>query len=167
MNEQPGTIEPHTSAPRGAAALGRSADTLREDDAPAAHAGERVVPELVDDIADAERAILVADSQGDEAAAVVRVRRSIVGPRLLSFECSRLAVDVEVDGTGGRIRMLGQVIPAGSAQIEVRQKGGSEHRFINADRLGRFVVEDICAGSTSVTCHRVGERPVTTDWSIL
>ena len=49
----------------------------------------------------------------------------------------------------------------------IRQEPGPERRFIDADRLGRFVVEDICAGPTSLTCHRAGERPVTTDWTSL
>jgi hypothetical protein len=167
VDDRPGAVERNTSAPRGAAAPDRSAGTLPEHDAPAAHAGKRAVPAHVDDVADAQLATLVADSQAEETAAVVRVQRSTVGPRLLSFECPKLAVEVEVDGTDGHIRMLGQVIPAGSARIEVRQEHGPERRFVDADRLGRFVVEDMCAGSTSMTCHRVGERPVTTDWASL
>lgn len=144
MDDEPDTVERHTSPVRGAPAAG-----------------------LMDDVADALRATLVADSQDGEAAAFVPVRRSTAGPRLLSFECSSLAVDVEVDETGGHLRMFGQVIPVGSALIEVRQEHDLESRFTDADRLGRFVVDDIRAGSTSMTCHRLGERPVTTDWASL
>ena len=117
--------------------------------------------------APAERATLVADSQIDQATAIVRAGWSTVRPRLLSFECPRLAVDVEVDDAGPHLRMLGQLTPAGPARIEVRQEDPAKRLLLHADRLGRFVVEGIRAGSTSVTCHRAGERPVTTDWTSL
>jgi hypothetical protein len=167
VDDQHGAVERHTAAPRGAASPGPSAGTFGQYDAPAAPGGELAVPSFVKHPADAERAALVADSEINRAAAIVRVGGSRVGPRLLSFEGSRVAVDMEVDGTGRYIRMLGQLIPAGSARIEVRQEPGPERRIIDADRLGRFVVEDICAGPTSLTYHRAGERAVTTDWTSL
>src|SRR4051812_7867434 len=84
------------------------------------------VPELVSDGAraaftwrtiDAERAELMRDS--GELEAGERARRSAgVGPRMLSYESPRLAIEAEVSMTGPRTRRLvGQITPPLPASV--------------------------------------------------
>lgn len=84
---------------------------------------------------DAELAMLSYDSLLDEAVAAVR---SAGEPRILSFEAGGIAVEVEVDETAGARRLLGQLVPGGPADLELRTPG--ESIVGQADELGRFVL---------------------------
>lgn len=116
---------------------------------------------------DAELAALTADSYVDSAAFAVRAGGSADEPRLLTFEAGDLAVEVEARVTGAHRRLLGQLIPAAPARIEVRQAGAPETRSVHADDLGRFVIENVNPGPVSLTCHRPGRRSVATEWTAL
>lgn len=107
---------------------------------------------------DAELAELTADS----ALAAAGVRSSSA-PRLLTFEGTGVAVEVEVAATGSTRRLSGQLVPVGAAQVTIRWPGGTQQTA--ADDLGRFSVEGIPAGSVSLVVVRAGlERPIVTSW---
>jgi hypothetical protein len=166
VDNQRGAADRVTAPPRGETLPAPRAEMSREYDAPSARGDLAMsIEQDLDD--DADRAALIADSNADQTAAVVRVRPSKLGPRLLSFESPRLAVEMEIDRTGRYLRMLGQLVPAGYARVEVRQKPDPNRRLVEADHLGRFVIENMCAGPTRLTCRYPGERPVATDWAHL
>lgn len=84
---------------------------------------------------DAELAALTADSLLDEQPAGVRAAAQ---PRILTFEAGALTIEVEVDaGPGGR-RLLGQLVPAQTAELELRGDGAPVTG--TADEMGRFVL---------------------------
>jgi hypothetical protein len=116
---------------------------------------------------DAELAALVADSEIHGTAAPVRRSRSVDIPRLLTFQTTGLLVELEIGTTGGRPRILGELLPEGTAMIEVRQPGAPGSRSVEVDDEGRFVVEDLRPGPFSLTCRRPGRSPVTTEWTSL
>jgi hypothetical protein len=113
------------------------------------------VPQLLDDAAraafgwrtvDADIAELLRDSADatDDAALLVR---SGGGPRQLSFESPQLGIEIEVTETGPRERRLaGQLLPPTDATITV-ERPGQDPLNVQADDLGRFVLEGLRAGA--------------------
>lgn len=118
---------------------------------------------------DAELAALVADSEVEGTAAAVRrgAGPAIDIPRLLTFETAGLLVELEIGGAGRGRRILGELIPAGVAKVEVRQPGAHGTHVVDTDEDGRFVVERLQSGPFSLTCRRPGRPPVTTEWTSL
>jgi hypothetical protein len=111
---------------------------------------------------DAELAALEFDSAVDQAAAAVR---SGEGPRLLTFSAPGLNIEVEVSPLGPRRQLVGQLVPAQAARIDVRHAGGVT--TVQADQLGRFGVDAISAGPVSLRCHLATvppSPPVVTEW---
>ncbi|HZD00373.1 MAG TPA: hypothetical protein VFA46_09345 [Actinomycetes bacterium] len=111
---------------------------------------------------DAELAELAFDSLVDDpAGALVRAEQ---GARLLSFEASSLAIELEVVVAGARRHLVGQLDPPQAAEVEVRHPRGT--RTVDADQLGRFAAE-VSAGPVSLRC-RAGAAPpgaaVVTAW---
>ena len=115
------------------------------------------VPQLLDDAAraafgwrtvDAEIAELLrdsADATSDEEAGLLV--RSGGGPRQLSFESPQLGIEIEVTETGPRERRLaGQLLPPGEATVTV-ERPGQERLSVQADDLGRFVLDGLRAGA--------------------
>jgi hypothetical protein len=112
------------------------------------------VPQLLDEAAraaftwrtvDAELAELMRDSAeaAEEAGLLVR---SGGGPRQLSFESPRLGIELEVTATGPRERRLdGQLLPPGAATVTV-ERPGEDSFSVQADDLGRFVLDGLRAG---------------------
>ena len=112
------------------------------------------VPQLLEDGAraaftwrtvDEELAELMRDSaeQEDEAGMLVRGGR---GPRQLSFESPRLGIELEVTATGPRERRLeGQLLPPAAAMVTV-ERPGEDGLTVQADELGRFVLDGLRAG---------------------
>jgi hypothetical protein len=110
------------------------------------------VPPLLDDAArgaftwrtvDDELAELMRDSAEEEAGALVRSGR---GPRQLSFESPRLGIELEVVSTGPRERRLeGQLLPPASVTVTV-ERPGEDPVSVQADELGRFVLDGLKAG---------------------
>jgi len=107
---------------------------------------------------DSELAELTDDTSVDPRLAGVR---SAAAPTLLTFDASDLTVEVEVlDDVRGR-RLMGQLVPPGPGEVEVRHGGG---RFaVAADEMGRFSASHIASGPVSLRCQ-VGARVVETDW---
>jgi len=125
---------------------------------------------------DAELAALVEDSTSEPAARsrAVSVRADAAAePRQLTFyfddEARRdeLIIAVQVESFGGRRRLTGHLTPPASAGIEVRQPAVPQVRAVDVDRLGRFVVDDLPAGPTKLTCRRSGASDVATEWTLL
>ena len=68
------------------------------------------------------------------------------GPRQLSFESPRLGIELEVVATGPRARRLeGQLLPPATATVTV-ERPGEDGLSVQADELGRFVLDGLRAG---------------------
>jgi hypothetical protein len=115
---------------------------------------------------DAEVAELAYDSVADRSLA--SAVRGSEGTRLLTFEAPGLTLEVEVTALGARRHMIGQLLPNRQARVMVRHQDGIA--TVDADRFGRFRVEDLPSGPGSLRCHLGGEHagtPVVTDWVTL
>jgi hypothetical protein len=111
---------------------------------------------------DSELADLAFDSSVDESRVLVRGPQS--DEQLLTFETEELAVDLQVTKRGDGRRLVGQLAPAGVAEIEVRTASGVVVT-ITSDELGRVPAVDVPAGSLSLRIRRAGEAvAVVTDW---
>jgi hypothetical protein len=111
---------------------------------------------------DAELAALTSDSLVDAPLATVR---GAPVTRSMTFEAGDLSIEVEVSGSGDDRRMLGQLVPGQAARIEVRQDDVT--RTVEADELGRFLVDGLGARPVRLRCHLAGRRPVVTEWVIV
>jgi hypothetical protein len=113
------------------------------------------VPPLLDQAArdafawrtvDEELAELMRDSADAEEEAGLLVRGP-GGPRQLSFESPRVGIELEVVQTGPRERRLeGQLLPPGAALVTIEQPG-KDGVSVQADDLGRFVLDGLRAGA--------------------
>lgn len=131
------------------------------------------VPERVDEGAraafawrtiDAELAELTRDSAVEHGAEPALVRAE-GGPRLLSFESERFTLELEVTSeTPQRLRLLGQIVPAARAEIEVQQESGTVST--EADDLGRFLIEGLNPGPARLRC-RLPVADLFTQWTQL
>lgn len=110
---------------------------------------------------DAELAELVSDSSAEAAAAV---RSAGEAPRLLTFTAGDTVVVLEVTREAGAHRVMGQIVAAGTATVEVRHSDGVVAVTTDAD--GRFRAAPVPGGPISVTCRfDDGDRPaVVTSW---
>jgi hypothetical protein len=133
------------------------------------------VPELVDEAAraaytwrtvDAELAELMRDSAEAEAGALA-LRSAATGPRLLSFESPRVAIEAEVVATGPRTRRLtGQIVPPVAATVTLEQ--GGTRLIAQADELGRFAFERVGAGPARLRATLPdGGMEIATPWTSL
>ncbi|MCO1659284.1 hypothetical protein [Pseudonocardia humida] len=88
---------------------------------------------------DAELAAVAYDSLLDDGAAAAR---SVAGPRIVTFEAGDLTVEVEVDDRPSGRRLVGQLVPAQPAALELRQLTVDPSGAIatTADELGRFLL---------------------------
>ena len=111
---------------------------------------------------DAELAEIAFDSVVSQPLA--GVRGAVTGPRLLTFEAPGLVVELEVTEVGDRRRLVGQIVPTGAADVEVRSGGGTATATATADHMGRFAVDEVPGGPVSVRVLRPGTDPVETDW---
>jgi hypothetical protein len=131
------------------------------------------LPERLDDAAraaftwrtiDAELAELMQDSaEVDEAA--LALRGAATGPRLLSFESPRLAIEAEVTVLGPRERRLaGQIVPPVAASLTLEQ--GGVRLTAQADELGRFAFDRVGAGPVRLRAALPdGGMEVATPWT--
>jgi predicted dinucleotide-binding enzyme len=62
-------------------------------------------------------------------------------PRLLSFTAGQVVIDVEVSSDDGTVRLLGQLEPAGEAEIII--ESAAEPRVVVADGHGRFSTDEL------------------------
>jgi len=112
------------------------------------------VPPLLDEAArsafawrtvDEELAELMRDSADAEEESGLLVRGPS-GPRQLSFESPRMGIELEVVQTGPRERRLeGQLLPPGAAMVTI-ERPGEDGLSVQADELGRFVLDGLRAG---------------------
>jgi hypothetical protein len=112
---------------------------------------------------DAALAELTADSLAGLAAV-----RSLSRPRLVSYESAALTVHVQITGTGGSRRLVGQLVPPRAAHVTVRSPH-ADHRAehtVQADESGRFTADGVPPGPVSLLCRLVDspDRPVATSW---
>jgi hypothetical protein len=111
---------------------------------------------------------LVYDSTTDQNDARALVRAA-PGARDLTFMGPELTIEVVIEPAGpsrkGHCHILGQLVPAGTASIEVRRPDGSS--VICADELGRFAVEDAPSGPISLRCTPAGAVSTDTEWILI
>jgi hypothetical protein len=109
---------------------------------------------------DAELAALAYDSASEPVPAGVRGGQE---PRLVVFDGADLRLEIELHAEGPERRLLGQLVPPGPAELEVRQGGGRRVR-VSADASGRFAAAGLAAEALSLACLRQGQPLVVTDW---
>ncbi|SCF78065.1 hypothetical protein GA0115256_11774 [Streptomyces sp. DconLS] len=145
------------------ALLGAAADALLEEELRQAAAVLDPVPDFLRQLAleayalhdlDARIAELTFDSLVD----ALPVRGVTDAPRMLTFRAGALTVDVEVTGEG----LIGQVLPPGSARIEVLGGPGAA-RPVAVDSLGRFLSDDPPRGPFALRL-RTGTEVIVTEW---
>jgi hypothetical protein len=131
------------------------------------------LPERLDDAAraaftwrtiDAELAELMQDSAEVDAAALA-LRGAATGPRLLSFESPRLAIEAEVTVLGPRERRLvGQIVPPVAASLTLEQ--GGVRLTAQADELALFAFDRVGAGPVRLRAALPdGGMEVATPWT--
>jgi hypothetical protein len=103
---------------------------------------------------EADLAQLIADSRLATGAAVRGEP-----PRLLTFQAGdRITIELEVselgDQHGGRLRVLGQLVPPRPARIRAERPDGTVE--VAADPLGRFALRDLSRGPLRLTCRPLG-----------
>jgi hypothetical protein len=115
---------------------------------------------------DAELAALTSDS--DVEAAISRLRAAR-GPRLVVFDTAALSVEIEVEpgNRADRWQLIGQLIPAGPARIQLRRAPRAEPAWVDADEMGRFAVDDLDTGPLSLICLRQGQQAAATAWIMI
>jgi hypothetical protein len=93
---------------------------------------------------DADLASLLRDSADELVEAGVR---GATVARQLSFEAEALGIELEVVETGPRERRIeGQLLPPVAATV-VLERPGAEPVSVEADELGRFVLDAVGAGT--------------------
>ncbi|MFJ4804494.1 hypothetical protein [Streptomyces murinus] len=145
------------------ALLEATADALLEEELRQAAAVLDPVPDFLRQLAleayalhdlDARIAELTFDSLVD----ALPVRGVTDAPRMLTFRAGALTVDIEVTGEG----LIGQVLPPGSARIEVLGGPGAA-RPVAVDSLGRFLSDDPPCGPFALRL-RTGTEVIVTEW---
>jgi hypothetical protein len=114
---------------------------------------------------DAELAELTYDSWTDdrELAGVRGASTATPTSRLLSFEATSVALELEVILEGGERRLVGQLLPAQPGVVEVHHRRGVE--LVEADAVGRFAVPSIAPGLFRLTVRPSRDpREVATAW---
>ncbi|MGW0769032.1 hypothetical protein [Streptomyces sp. NPDC002671] len=100
----------------------------------------------------------VAELAFDSLVDALPVRGVTAPPRMLTFRAGELTVDIEVTEEG----LIGQVLPPGSASIEVLG-GPRTARPVPVDTLGRFSSDTPPAGPFALRL-RTGGEVVVTEW---
>ncbi len=111
---------------------------------------------------DAELAAIAFDSASEDTPAGVRGPAS---ERMISYETSKLSVDVEY--RSATRRLIGQIAPPQPATIELHHSKGISTTV--ADDLGRFAFEGVEPGPVSIVCTSQGSDPdvIKTEWTVI
>jgi hypothetical protein len=107
---------------------------------------------------DAELAQLTYDSARD-AELAQRTRAEAATIRALTFTSARLSVELEVTADS----VLGQLVPAQTAAVQIRHRDGAEATVI-ADDIGCFRIDPIPAGSFRLQCRTADGIEMLTGW---
>ena len=110
---------------------------------------------------DAELALLTYDSTLTSAAAA-STRAESASIRALTFSSPRLTIELEVREDS----LLGQVIPAQAARIEVETRDGAE-TAVSSDEVGYFSIRPIPVGTFRIRCRTADSSDVLTGWITL
>lgn len=110
---------------------------------------------------DAELAELLSDSIVDERLELVR---SSGGVRAVTFEADGFTIELDVLGDGVHRTLVGLLVPAGTAEIEVQTSDAST--TVAADEHGRFRAENVPEGRMRlrITGHPASAAPTETSW---
>lgn len=111
---------------------------------------------------DAELAELVHDSAVDDHELLVRGDDDRL--RVLTFRTGD--IEIEVEYSNGQL--VGQVIPAEAATIELHRESVGAVGSATTDEFGSFVIADVAAGPLSLLCRADdGRWSVRTSWTAL
>ncbi|GAA0907233.1 hypothetical protein [Virgisporangium aurantiacum] len=138
-------VEEDDPVPPAVTAAAKAASTWRRIDEELAELGE------------------LADLTGDSLSLAAGVRGGAT--RLLTYEAGDLTVEIEVSTDDDRIRILGQVVPAGALLVRVEQPAQAVE--VGSDELGRFRATGLSAGPTRLSLTPPGGAPVRTQWTLL
>ena len=111
---------------------------------------------------DAELAELLSDSIVDDE--VLAHVRSSGGVRAVTFEADGFTIELDILGEGAHRTLVGQLVPAGTAEIEVQTSEAAQ--TVAADAHGRFRAENVPEGRMRlrVTGHPAAPGPAETSW---
>jgi hypothetical protein len=110
---------------------------------------------------DAELAQLTYDSTGSPEPAA-RTRTEGASIRALTFTSARLTIELEVTEDA----VLGQVVPAQAATIEVQSRTGPSAQLAS-DEIGCFSIQPIPGEPFRLHCRAAGGVDVLTGWITL
>jgi hypothetical protein len=115
-------------------------------------------------MAQAELAILIEESELAGTASVARGKE-----RLAVFGSRRLSVEVVVSPLhrAGSWQLLGQIMPAKAARVQVRRQHQAEQASVTADDLGFFMLDQLTSGPLSLSIEVTGEPPIFTEWMVI
>jgi hypothetical protein len=109
---------------------------------------------------DAELAELVFDSLAERELMVVR---GSAQPRLFTFQAGELTIELEVTGLLPARRLIGQLAPASSGEVEIHCAGHLASATV--DELGRFAADLTGTGPFRLRWRSAGApHVVVTDW---
>jgi hypothetical protein len=77
-------------------------------------------------------------------------------PRLLTYQAGDRTIEVEVSDLGGRLRVLGQLVPPQAARVRADQPAATGRAEVVADALGQFTIRGLPPGPTRFVCQPVG-----------
>jgi hypothetical protein len=109
---------------------------------------------------DARVAELVRDSAVGASATAVRG----LGARMLSFEAADTVIECEVTARGSRRDVIGQLVGAVAAFLQV-QVAGARAVDVPVDDHGRFSVGDLPAGPFRLRCSLTNGSTLLTSWT--
>lgn len=111
---------------------------------------------------DAELAELLADSRLEAPAGTRSIAESM---RSLTFRATDVELDVEIEESGDRLLLLGQLAPSTKAQIDVQRDDGTILASTSGDDLGRFRFELPAGGRIRLVVRREPPAPpIETSW---
>jgi hypothetical protein len=149
-------------APDDAALLARLDDLLTRlepGEGPAIELGEAAYDWRT---LDAELAHLTADSAMLAPAGI----RSGEQPRLATFTSASLSVELEIETVDSLCRIVGQIVPPSSGEVDVRPARG-EVRSEPIDANGGFVVERVPRGPLVLVVRAASGTLLETTWLLI
>jgi len=109
---------------------------------------------------DAKLAELVHDSAVDEEELLVRGADDRL--RVLTFRTGEVEIEVEYSNR----QLVGQIIPAEAATVELFREGASAVATAATDEFGSFVIVDVAPGPLSLVCRSDdGRWSIRTPWT--